>query len=98
MQKTDHEIRFAYALYILFALILHCYHNYILLSIFLVWLTYENVFAIMRNLKLSTLIISNVIGLVTFYAVYTFDLIMMLVVLPIYLGYGLYLNYLGLRK
>ena len=98
MLSSDHEIRFAYALYSLFALILRAYHLPILDAVFIFWLVWEDVFAIINNVSLKTFVIANVIGLVTFYFLYHFIMPWVYPVLGVYVVYGLYLNYLGLRN
>ena len=98
MLSTDHEIRFVYALYFLFALILRAYHLPVLDAIFIIWVAWEDIFAIMNNISFTTFIIANIIGLFTFFFLYHFITPWIYLVLTVYVVYGLYLNYLGLRN
>ena len=95
MRMSDHELRFAYALFFLFGLILHQYNYWYLKVLFVAWLTYEELFAVLNKVSEESLIISNIIGIVTFYTVYTGHY--WYLTLPFYVAWGLYLNYLGLR-
>lgn len=94
--KTDHELRFAYALYLLFGIILHTYDYWYFKALFIGWVAYELVFAVLNRVTTESLVVTNLIGLATFYCVWKgYDV---LYILPLYIAWGLYLNYLGLKR
>ena len=105
MKLSDHELRFALALYP-FSILLAKYsilphigiNPLVILTAFVLWIAYENYFAIRQGVSLISLLSVNAIGTATALALWYGDKYVIYVTLALLVTEGVILNVLGLKK
>lgn len=105
MKLSDHELRFALALYP-FSVIVAKYSvlphlgvdPLVILTAFALWIAYENYFAIRQGVSLISLVSVNAIGTATALALWYGNKYAICVTLALLVTEGVILNVLGLKK
>lgn len=98
MRLSTHPLRFAYGLFLIYALIArtHYYPHWIITVVFALWITYELVWAYLLDNNNLVMALAIVLGILASYAVYNFAPIY-IPIIAVYIVFGIILNIASAR-